>query len=193
MADIYAEIRNILGTATDVSKNSDSSGHVFCGRAMECVQIFAKHEREGVFSVCPGLGRKRFRKSYRCPNDCLEIERRELARREFVRSMRIKYERESLKILSEFEGGDFANFPWEVDPIETAKRRRYILRRMKEPPKREQNKKAMEELPSITLPKAVNRRESLDFDSEEKMIQEVQEEEKKIGKEEREGTKRSSH
>ena len=40
----------------------------------------------------------------------------------------------------------------------------------------------MEELPSITLPKAVNRRESLDFDSEEKMIQEVQEEEKKLEK-----------
>ena len=90
----------------------------------------------------------------------------------------MKYERESLKILSEFEGGDFAKFPWEVDPIETGRRRRYILRRMKEPPKREQNKKAMEELPSITLPKAVNRRESLDFDSEEKMIQEIQEEEK---------------
>ena len=60
---------------------------------------------------------------------------------------------------------------------------------MKEPPKREQRTQTKEELPSITLPKAVNRRQSLDFDSEENMIQEIREEEK-VG-EEYEGRKRS--
>jgi len=181
MADMYAEIRNILGTATDVSKNSDSSGHVSAEERWNAYKSLRSTKEKAYLAFVQDWVENDF-ENLPLSKRCLEIERRELARREFVRSMRIKYERESLKILSEFEGGDFANFPWEVDPIETGKRRRYILRRMKEPPKREQNKKAMEELPSITLPKAVNRRESLDFDSEEKMIQEVQEEEKKLEK-----------
>ena len=58
---------------------------------------------------------------------------------------------------------------------------------MKEPPKREQRTQTKEQLPSITLPKAVNRRQSLDFDSEENMIQEIREEEKKSEKNTREG------
>ena len=41
---------------------------------------------------------------------CLEIEQKELARRKSTLAMRIKYERASLKIFSEFEGGDFAKF-----------------------------------------------------------------------------------
>ena len=157
MADMYAEIRNILGTATDVSKNSDSSGRVSAEERWNAYKSLRSTKEKAYLAFVQDWVENDF-ENLPLSKRCLEIERRELARREFVRSMRIKYERESLKILSEFEGGDFANFPWEVDPIETGKRRRYILRRMKEPPKREQNKKAMEELPSITLPKAVNRR-----------------------------------
>ena len=177
LADMYAEIRNLLGNGTDVSK-SDPGDHVSAEERWKAYKSLRGTKEKAYLTFVQDWVEKDF-KNLPLSKRCLEIERKELARRESMLAMRMKYERESAERLSEFEGGDFANFPWEVDPIETGKRRRYILKRMREAPKREQKERTQEELPSITLPKAVNRRESLDFDSEEKMIQEVQEEEEK--------------
>ena len=109
MADMYAEIRNILGTATDVSKNSDSSGHVSAEERWNAYKSLRSTKEKAYLALVQDWVENDF-ENLPLSKRCLEIERRELARREFVRSMRIKYERESLKILSEFEGGDFANF-----------------------------------------------------------------------------------
>ena len=185
MADMYAGIRSILGAATDLSK-SGSCGHISAEERWIAYKSLQSSKEKAYMAFVEDWVENDFEK-LPLSKRCLEIEQKELARRKSTLAMRIKYERASLKIFSEFEGGDFAKFPWEVDPIETGRRRRYILRRMKEPPKREQRTQTKEELPSITLPKAVNRRQSLDFDSEENMIQEIREEEKKSEKNTREG------
>ena len=185
MADMYAGIRSILGAATDLSK-SGSCGHISAEERWNAYKSLQSSKEKAYMAFVEDWVENDFEK-LPLSKRCLEIEQKELARRKSTLAMRIKYERASLKIFSEFEGGDFAKFPWEVDPIETGRRRRYILRRMKEPPKREQRTQTKEQLPSITLPKAVNRRQSLDFDSEENMIQEIREEEKKSEKNTREG------
>ena len=174
MTDLHSEIRNILGNpeAADETNAKVSAQE----RWSAYKSLRSTKERAYQAFVEDWAEFKNLPLSLRC----LNIERKEMNRRKSASTANLKYERESLEILREFEGEDFKKFPWEVDPIETGKRRRYILRRMKTLPRREEIvKQTKEDVPSIMLPKATQTEHSLDFDREEKMLQEIHEDEKK--------------
>ena len=108
MADMYAGIRSILGAATDLSK-SGSCGHISAEERWNAYKSLQSSKEKAYMAFVEDWVENDFEK-LPLSKRCLEIEQKELARRKSTLAMRIKYERASLKIFSEFEGGDFAKF-----------------------------------------------------------------------------------